>query len=161
MKPAYVNPSAVAGPVHGFRGVICVSFGQAESLAPENPDGLPQQDLHFTSADHESLRQLRSVLASTYVGMRLVLAGPTADIQAAAAVAAECGLVEEEMRLLGKGAGISVVFCGHCHTKTPSLQGPGSEVHCQGCSTTLVISGHFSRRKAAYLGFAAHAEESA
>jgi hypothetical protein len=161
MRPADVNPSAVAGHMPGFRGVVRVSFGQTANLADDSNEGRPRQDLHFASADQESLGQLKSVLASSYVGVRLVLAGPPADIHAAAAAAAECGLIEEEIRLLSEAAGITVVFCGHCHATTSSTQGPGSEVDCQGCATTLAISGHFSRRKAAYLGFAAHAEEAA
>lgn len=161
MKPASVDPSAAAGRATGYRGVVLVSFGHAESLAAERTDGRPRQNLHFESADHESLRQLKSVLASTFVGVRLVLAGPQSDICAAAAAAAQCGLVQEEIRLLSEGAGTWRVFCGHCHATTSSAQGPGSEVDCQGCATTLAITGHFSRRQAAYLGFAAHAEEAA
>lgn len=162
MKPAYLNPSAVARHTPGFRGVVWVSFGHTATPADKaSTEGLPRQDLHFTSADRESLRQLKSVLASSCVGVRLVLAGPAADIHSAAAAAAECGLLEEEIRLLSESAGMTVVFCGHCHTTTPSTQGPGSDVDCQGCATTLAISDHFSRRKAAYLGFAAHAEEAA
>ena len=95
------------------------------------------------------------------MGVRLVLTGPLADIQAAAAVAAECGLVEEEVTLVGDGSEHRKVFCAHCRTVTMTVEPIGSEVECQGCATVLSISNHFSRRIAAYLGFAAHAEEAA
>lgn len=161
MRSASTTPAAVAGCAQGFRGVICVSFGKTDAPAEENTGGRPRRDLHFGSADPETLARLQSVLASACVGVRLVLAGPPADIHAAAATAAECGLLEEEIRLLSDGAGPLVVFCGHCHTATQTLAGVGSEMDCQGCAARLAVSGHFSRRIGGYLGFAAHAEEAA
>jgi hypothetical protein len=121
----------------------------------------PQRQLSFESATSAALSELQSVLAMASVGVRLVLAGPPADIHAAAAAAARCGLVDEEIRLLGEGAGPLVVFCGHCHTLTETTQAPGAEVDCSGCDTALAVSDHFSRRQGSYLGFAAHAEEAA
>lgn len=161
MRSASTTSAAAAGCEQGFRGVICVSFGRTGALAEENTGDRTRQDLHFGSADPETLSRLRSVLAPARVGVRLVLAGPPADIHAAAATAAECGLVEEEIRLLSDGAGPLVVFCGHCHTATQTLEAVGSEVDCQGCAIRLAVSGHFSRRVGGYLGFAAHAEEAA
>jgi hypothetical protein len=34
-------------------------------------------------------------------------------------------------------------------------------VDCQACATAMAVSDHFSRRRGAYLGFAARAEEPA
>ncbi|MFF1251939.1 dimethylamine monooxygenase subunit DmmA family protein [Pseudarthrobacter sp. NPDC058329] len=150
--PAAVRP--------GFRGVLCVSFGRTPVPAAEG-SGRPRQDLQFERADQEALGHLQSVLSNVRVGVRLVLAGPSADIHAAAAAAAGCGLVDEEIATHPDTSGPHGVFCGHCHATLRTLQQPGSEVACHGCGTILVISSHFSRRHAGYLGYAAHAEEAA
>lgn len=116
-------------------------------------------DLQFTSANPKALSDLKAALRNSCVGVHLVLAGPPADIHAAASTAAECGLSDEELTLLSDGVGPCVVFCGHCHTLTTTDQAIGSEVSCQGCDTTLYFTNHFSRRVGGYLGFSAHAEE--
>lgn len=161
MRSASTPPAADAGGEQGFRGVICISFGNTETLPREGTGGRTRQDLRFESADPETLLRLRSVLARARVGVRLVLAGPPADIHAAAAAAADCGLVEEEISLLSDGAGPLVVFCGHCHAATQTPEAVGAEVDCHGCAARLAISSHFSRRIGGYLGFAARAEEAA
>ncbi|WP_461186609.1 dimethylamine monooxygenase subunit DmmA family protein [Arthrobacter sp. Z4-13] len=153
--------SAAGGNGPGFRGVICVSFGKPAVPAPEDAPGALRQHLDFESADREALSCLQLVLSDACVGVRLVLAGPPADVHAAAAAAAGCGLVEEEIEILQDTGEPSTVFCGHCHTTARTQQQPGSNVVCQGCGTVLIISSHFSRRQASYLGYAAHAEEAA
>ncbi|WP_423183793.1 dimethylamine monooxygenase subunit DmmA family protein [Arthrobacter sp. NyZ413] len=151
-------PSATAGLEPGFRGVICASFGPTGDTAGHDTGGQPRHDLRFESATPESLAALRSVLGNSHVGVRLVLAGPAADIRAAAAVAADCGLLDSEVTLLGNEVGARVIYCPHCHTTT-IMQGAGSEVECQGCAITLAVTDHFSRRMSAYLGYSAYAEE--
>ncbi len=146
----------------GFRGLICVSFGKADSLTAEYYNGAQRRHvIHFDSANTETLSQLRSAIELACVGVRLVLIGPMPDIQAAAAVAAECGLFDEEVTLVPDGSEHRKVFCAHCRTVTVTVEPVGSELECQGCATVLSISNHFSRRIAAYLGFSAHAEEAA
>lgn len=159
MPAVYTMSAEAAGTGPGFRGVVGVSFGNPAAPSGDSAGIRSRRDLHFESADAWALRHLKSVLVQACVGVRLVLSGPPADVQAAAAAAAECGLVDEEITLLTEGAGPLVVFCGHCHTPTPSAAGPGSEIECRGCARVLAVSSHFSRRKAAFLGFAAHAEE--
>jgi hypothetical protein len=83
-------------------------------------------------------------------GVRLVLAGPPADIHAARAAAAECGLLDKQMTLVCDEVGPRVVFCGPCHTANTTLQPIGSEMDCQGCATALAITDHFSRRVGSY-----------
>lgn len=146
------------GGVSGFRGVVCVSFGSVDALADYDTGGRPRQGLGFASANPSALLELRSVLEASSVGVRLVLHGPLADICAAAAVAAECGLVGDEVTLVNDEVGPREVYCPHCRTTT--AVGPvDPEVDCQGCATTLTITNHFSPRLGAYLGFKAHVEE--
>ena len=151
-------PAAGTGLEPGFRGVICASFGATGDTAGLDTNGRPRHDLHFEAATQDALSELRTVLASSRVGVRLALTGPPADIRAAAAVAIESGLLEEEVTLLPHEAGPRAIYCPHCLTTTidPSAR---SEVQCQGCATTLAVTDHFSRRKGAYLGYSAYAEE--
>ena len=161
MHPA---PSTPAEPTHcepGYRGTIYATFGTSSTPAQTKSNDLPRRDLHFATATPSTLTQLASTLKSAHIGVRLVLAGPPADIKAAAATATECGLVEEEITFLGEETGPLVLFCAHCRTTTTTTQAVGTELDCPGCTTTLAISDHFSRRKGAYLGFSAHAEEAA
>lgn len=161
MCPIAMAPAAGTGPEAGFRGVIRVSFGTAAVPAAEESAGMAGHDVRFDAADREALASLIAVLEQARVGVRLVLAGPPADVAAAAAAAAACGLLEEEVTLLANESGRRLVFCAHCRTANTTVQGVGSEVDCEGCATTLAFSGHFSRRIGGYLGFAAHAEEAA
>jgi dimethylamine monooxygenase subunit C len=161
MRSSSMTPAEGTDLVPGFRGTICASFGTSAAHAEEDTGDRPRHELRFDSANPESLARLRTALEQACVGVRLVLAGPPADIHAAAATAAASGLMEEEVTLLSDGTGPRVVFCAHCRTATETLQAIGSQVDCQGCATTLAISSHFSRRIAGYLGFKANAEEAA
>lgn len=161
MRAASQSPATGTGCEPGFRGVICVSFGAANTLADHDAGGMPRQDFRFASANLEALANLRSVLESSRVGVRLVLAGPPADVHAAASAVAECGLVDEEITLLCDEVGPRVIFCGHCHASTTTDHPIGTDVDCRGCATTLTFTDHFSRRVGGYLGFSAHAEEAA
>jgi dimethylamine monooxygenase subunit C len=160
MRSASTPPSAGNGLEPGFRGVICVSFGTTDDTAVPETDGQPRYDLHFQAATADTLSELKSVFSSSRVGVRLILAGPPADIRAAAAVAADCGLLGEEVTLLTQETGPRFVYCPHCLSTTID-EAAGPEVQCQGCATTLAVTDHFSRRRGAYLGYSAHAEEAA
>jgi len=84
--------------------------------------------------------------------------GPAADVAAAAAVAAEHGMLDEEMTLRVDEDELRILVCGHCRTAT-TVPSRATEVDCQGCHTSLAVTDHFSRRLGGYLGFSAHAEE--
>src|SRR6478735_4262849 len=159
MRSASMPPAAGTGLEPGFRGVICASFGATGDTAGQHTGVQPRHDLRFNAANPEALSELRSVLGRSHVGVRLVLAGPPADIRAAAAAAAECGLQQEELTLLSDETAPRVIYCPHCHATTTTVRPAGSEVQCQGCATNLATTDHFSRRMGAYLGYAAHAEE--
>ena len=159
MCSASMPPAAGTGLEPGFRGVICASFGATGDTAGHHTGIQPRHDLHFEAANHEALTELRTALGRSHVGVRLVLAGPPADIRAAAAAAAECGLQQEEITLLSDEAAPRVIYCPHCHTTTATVRPAGSEVQCNGCATSLATTDHFSRRMGAYLGYAAHVEE--
>ncbi|MUL50115.1 hypothetical protein FZI85_30155 [Mycobacterium sp. CBMA293] len=143
----------------GFRGVICASFGSTDDTAGRDIGPRPRYDVHFASANSETLAELRSALDRSRVGVRLVLAGSSADVHAAAAAAADCGMLDAEMTLVCDENGPWVVCCGHCKVGTATTVPKGFEVVCQGCGIVLATTDHFSRRFGGYLGYAAHAEE--
>lgn len=143
----------------GFRGVICASFGSTDDTAGRDTGQRPRYDVHFTSASPESLAELRTTLDRSRVGVHLVLVGAPADVHAAAATAADCGMLDAEMTLVCDEHGPWVVCCGHCHVGTATTAPKGSEVVCQGCGIVLATTDHFSRRFGGYLGYSAHAEE--
>ncbi|MFE5839776.1 dimethylamine monooxygenase subunit DmmA family protein [Arthrobacter sp. NPDC056493] len=159
MRSASMPLAGGTGLEPGFRGVICASFGATGDTAGQHTGVQPRHDLHFEYATQETLSDLRSVLGRSHVGVRLVLAGPPADIRAAAAAAADCGLQQEEITLLSDETAPRVIYCGHCRATTKTVRPAGEEVQCQGCATTLATTDHFSRRMGAYLGYSAHAEE--
>lgn len=161
MRSASAPAATGTGIESGFRGVICASFGPADALADHDTGGRARCNFSFASADPTTLADLKNVLGRSRVGVRLVLAGPPADVHAAAAAAAEAGLLDEDVTLVCNAAGPRVIYCGHCHTTTTTDQPIGSEVDCDGCSTTLAFTDHYSRRIGGYLGFSAHAEEKA
>lgn len=144
----------------GFRGAICVSFGTSDGIAGRDTGDRPRYDLRFTSANPETLAELRSALEKSRVGARLILAGPAVDVHAASAAAQDCGMVDEEITMLCDPDSPWVVVCGHCkvHTTTTGVHG-AVEVPCQGCGIVLATTNHFSRRLGGYLGYDAHAEE--
>lgn len=160
MRSSSTPPVAGNGLEPGFRGVICVSFGSTGDTAVPDTDGQPRYDLHFEAATAHALSELKSVLSRSRVGVRVVLAGPPTDIRSAAAVAVDCGLLGEEVTLLSQETGPRLVYCPHCLTTTIDVAA-GTEVKCQGCAITLTVTDHFSRRRGAYLGYSAHAEEAA
>lgn len=159
MRSASMPPAAGTGLEPGFRGVICASFGATGDTAGQDTGVQPRHDFRFQAATPEALTELRSALGRSHVGVRLVLAGPPADIRAAAAAAAQCGLQQEEITLLNDEAAPRVIYCPHCHANTTTILPAGSEVECQGCAISLATTDHFSRRMGAYLGYSAHAEE--
>ncbi|MFJ5959036.1 dimethylamine monooxygenase subunit DmmA family protein [Paenarthrobacter sp. NPDC092416] len=160
MRSASMPMAAGTGLEPGFRGVICASFGAGDT-AKLHSGGQLHHDFRFEAATPEALAELRSALGCSNVGVRLMLAGPTADIRAAAAAAAECGIEQEEMTLLSEETAPRAIYCPHCHSATATLRAAGSEVQCQGCGTKLATTDHFSRRMGAYLGYSAHVEEAA
>ena len=110
-------------------------------------------------ADDAALAALAEQLRAARVGWRLMLAGPEADVLAARAVAVEHGALDAEVRTAVTGAALKRVFCAHCRTTTERDVPVAAEVECAGCRRQLHVYAHVSRRRGAYLGFMADAEE--
>jgi hypothetical protein len=107
----------------------------------------------------QALARLRDALESSSVGFRLLLAGPETDVYLARSAALGCGAQADEIALCVTGSAERRVLCAHCKTLTRTGEAIGSAITCDGCSRSLLVYHHFSRRAGAYLGFMVNAEE--
>lgn len=100
---------------------------------------------------------LREWLAVAHVGVRLHLVGSDAFVRRMAAVAVASGLQADEIGVSADEARPAFrVACVHCRAITEPAE--RTVVRCAGCARTLFVYHHYSRRKAAYMGFQADAE---
>lgn len=160
---------AVAG---GTRHVVVCSPGTAaERVVAELGDesfellclgpapatlGVPES---VSSADsvEELERLLHDLLATAVVGVRVHVAGSDAVVRRLGAVAWDAGLLADEIGLAcDVEQAVYRVACVHCGEIVESVS--DTIVDCTGCGRTLFVYHHFSRRKAAYMGFQADAE---
>lgn len=159
-RPGAAPPPA---PAHEY---FAVSFGsdgfrETEAWLQGLEPSIRHRHLAFEESDHAATGALEARLASAVVGIRVVLAGPEADVYAARATAIEQGAVDEELVLLVTGGNSRRVHCPHCQSTTVTELAVGEVVACTGCERNLVIYHHFSRRTASYLGYMVDAEEQA
>ncbi|AWT26572.1 MULTISPECIES: dimethylamine monooxygenase subunit DmmA family protein [Corynebacterium] len=112
------------------------------------------------------LSQLRRMLDTATVGLRLLVTGTEWQVLTVTAAALECGLLRSEIRAVATSPGISgdpvplIVFCVHCEAETLSpAAAPGGTVTCAGCGRLLDIHPHVNSSRARYLGSDATAGE--
>ncbi|WP_312778369.1 dimethylamine monooxygenase subunit DmmA family protein [Corynebacterium variabile] len=105
------------------------------------------------------LPQLRRMLLTSTVGLRLLVTGTEWQVLTVTAVARECGLLASEIRASATSPGISgdavplIVFCAHCEAETLSpATTPGATTTCAGCGRHLEIHPHVNSSQARYLG---------
>lgn len=157
-------PAGVPGVDPAARAVAMLGFGPAgeqvvTGWAGQVGRGVPVWSRLAARADLPALAALEDHLGSATVGVRLMLAGPEADVLAARSAAVRCGLVDAELRTAVTDTGLKRVFCAHCRTTTEGVVAVAAEVECSGCRRRLHVYAHLSRRLGAYLGFMADAEE--
>lgn len=107
--------------------------------------------------DDELETVLRDRLAAAMVGMRLHLAGSDAFVRRMSAAALDAGLLPDEIAVIAETDPAAYrVACVHCRAITEPVT--ETVMRCAGCRRALFVYHHFSRRKAAYMGFQADAE---
>lgn len=134
-------------------------LGAAEDFLACASSPTPTSLCTVPAADTRVLEAFRTALGRARVGLRILLAGPEADVYAARSVALEAGAVESEVLLRITEAVSRRVYCPHCTSTTVTDAEIGRELECSGCHRSLVIDHHFSRRTASYLGYMSDAEE--
>ncbi|WP_313503385.1 dimethylamine monooxygenase subunit DmmA family protein [Corynebacterium variabile] len=105
------------------------------------------------------LPQLRRMLDTATVGLRLLVTGTEWQVLTVVAAAREAGMLRSEIRAVATAPGISgdafplIVFCVHCEAETLSPAAtPGTTVRCAGCARLLDIHPHVNSSQARYLG---------
>ena len=159
------RPGAAPPPAQA-REYFAVSFGSEGSRETDAwlrrlDPSIQRQHVAFRTGEDAAAAALQTRLTSAVVGIRVVLAGPEADVYACRALALTMGAVDEELVLLVTPDGSRRVHCPHCQSTTVTDQPVGEVVVCMGCHRNLVIYHHFSRRTATYLGYMVDAEEPA
>jgi hypothetical protein len=148
------SPGTAAGRVVAELGdepfeLLCLGPAPSELGAPEAVSSAATVD--------ELERLLANRLASAVVGVRVHVAGSDAVVRRLGAVAWEAGLQADEIGLAcDTEQAVFRVACVHCGEIAESVS--DTVVECTGCERTLFVYHHFSRRKAAYMGFQADAE---
>jgi hypothetical protein len=105
-----------------------------------------------------SYEALDALLAEARVGMRFLVTGPEAEVYAVRARLREAGAIDEEISLLVTDRSRIRVYCAHCqHTHLHEAR-VNETVFCPGCRRRLIVHYHFSRQRAAYLGYMVDAE---
>ncbi|MEU6036729.1 dimethylamine monooxygenase subunit DmmA family protein [Actinomadura sp. NPDC047616] len=138
------------------RPARAVGEAWAERIAAS---GAPCWVCYADEPDEPLLRAFRERLATAVVGWRLMLAGPEAQIARLRSEAVRAGAVPAEIRMHATETRSRRVYCPHCRSITEADVAVGGRVTCHGCGLTLVCDRHFSRRLAAYMGYAADAED--
>ena len=104
----------------------------------------------------ELLADFRIILASSFMGTRLYVAGPESFIGLAMKIALEFDLNKDEIRAEECGTRARRVYCIHCRATTENVR--TNIVTCIDCGRHLIVRDHYSRRFAAYMGVMVDAE---
>ncbi|WP_156910393.1 dimethylamine monooxygenase subunit DmmA family protein [Nocardia mangyaensis] len=105
-----------------------------------------------------------AALASARTGWRFLVVGDGAGVARIRARIVAAGAIDEELITVvlgaddGFDAGTREVFCAHCRSTTATGARIDETMTCGGCGVELVVYYHFSRRRHAYLGYSADAE---
>lgn len=149
---------------------------QAEALLSAAPPGVPVRTAGFAGHwDPAAEAGLRRLLADSFAGVRIILAGPESVVLRAAALARGLGATSEELVLIAAEAADAAdaagaagpdgayvdgpaarrVFCATCRQPFDAVAAMGGIVTCPGCATALIVDHRFSRPHAAYFGWPA------
>jgi hypothetical protein len=153
-QPPPVDPAA--------RTVTILAFGRSAHPVARSwaaAAGTRARLVHRPEQDEDAAMTVRAEAAAARVGWRLMLAGPEADVLSARAEAIRLGAVPAEVGTHVTDTGLRRVLCLHCDAVTPARADVGATVPCGGCGRGLHVYHHVSRRRAAYMGFQADAED--
>lgn len=104
----------------------------------------------------DQLAEFRTVLADSFMGTRLYVAGPESFIGLAMKIALEFNLNKDEIRAEACGTLARRVYCIHCRATSENVR--TNIVKCIDCGRHLIVRDHYSRRFAAYMGVMVDAE---
>lgn len=112
--------------------------------------------LQVHATNQALIEALKTLLGEARMGTRLYLAGSESFLGSAMQVATHFDLNRDEVLREHSGTLVRRVWCVHCDTYTENVT---QRVYvCPGCSVTLVVRDHYSRRLAAFQAVKADAE---
>jgi ferredoxin-NADP reductase len=112
--------------------------------------------LHVHETNQALIEALKALLGEARMGTRLYLAGSESFLGSAMQVATHFDLNRDEVLREHSGTLVRRVWCVHCDTYTENVT--QRVFDCPGCSLTLVVRDHYSRRLAAFQAVKADAE---
>ena len=112
-----------------------------------------------SSATEQTLAALCAHLATATVGLRLMVAGPQAEVLRVYSEATSAGVLDCEIVVMVTEESRRRVRCLHCFEISQADVATGQLLMCDGCGRELFVYHHVSRRDAVYMGFMADAEE--
>jgi hypothetical protein len=112
--------------------------------------------LRVFSSFIELLAHLDQVLAGSFIGTRLYVAGSESFLGSVSQVAAKFNLTTDEVQQEQCGSAARRVYCIHCKASQENVA--TNIVRCSGCGRHLLVRDHYSRRLAAYMAVMADAE---
>lgn len=116
----------------------------------------PDHELRPYASNQALIDDLNDLLSDAHMGTRLYLAGSESFLGSAMQVATRFDLNRDEVLREHSGTLVRRVWCVHCDTYTENVT---QRVYdCPGCSLTLVVRDHYSRRLAAFQAVKADAE---
>ncbi|WP_460156466.1 dimethylamine monooxygenase subunit DmmA family protein [Pseudomonas sp. S2_H10] len=116
----------------------------------------PDHELRPYASNQALIDDLNNLLVDARMGTRLYLAGSESYLGSAMQVATRFDLNRDEVLREHSGTLVRRVWCVHCDTYTENVT---QRVYdCPGCSLTLVVRDHYSRRLAAFQAVKADAE---
>jgi predicted RNA-binding Zn-ribbon protein involved in translation (DUF1610 family) len=116
----------------------------------------PSLELQVYASNQALIDDLNDLLFDARMGSRLYLAGSESFLGSAMQVATLFDLNSDEVLREHSGTLVRRVWCVHCDTYTENVT---QRVYdCPGCSLTLVVRDHYSRRLAAFQAVKADAE---
>jgi predicted RNA-binding Zn-ribbon protein involved in translation (DUF1610 family) len=116
----------------------------------------PGHDLRVYASNQALIDALDDLLGDARMGTRLYLAGSESFLGSAMHVATRFDLNRDEVLREHSGTLVRRVWCVHCDTYTENVT--QRVFDCPGCSLTLVVRDHYSRRLAAFQAVKADAE---
>ena len=119
-------------------------------IQTRHPGAAPR--VHLVDDDVAARDALTSDLATALVGWRLLIVGPADACLRLRAHAVRHHVGDDEITVATTGVVHRDVHCAHCRSVTRAAVELDGVVSCVGCSRSLVVHAHVSRRIGAHLG---------
>lgn len=123
----------------------------AKTLQKVVPEGL-----QILASELEVLAQLKALLPTMLMGMRLYVAGSEDFMWSVAEVVKSFGIEDADIMKEIAGTLARPIYCVHCKAITHGVTTNIGK--CSGCGRMLFVRDHFSRRLGAYMGLMIDAE---